>query len=66
MTSEKKLLSPKQRKGFGYLLLVLGSAYMLYFIASTWRREGETALTIIPGMSLVLIGGVLLNKKKED
>jgi hypothetical protein len=64
MNSEKKLLSPKQRKGFGYLLLVLGSAYMLYFIASTWRRE--TTLTIIPGMSLVLIGGVLLNKKKED
>jgi hypothetical protein len=64
MNSEKKLLSPKQRKGFGYLLLALGSAYMLYFISSTWRRETE--LTIVPGISLVLIGGILLNKKKED
>jgi len=66
MTSEKKLLSPKQRKGFGYLLLVLGSAYMLYFILTSWRREGETALTIIPGLLLVLNGGILLNKKNED
>jgi len=64
MTSEKKLLSPKQRKGFGYLLLALGSAYMLYFIASTWRRE--TTFSFAPGFLLVLIGGFLLNKKKED
>jgi hypothetical protein len=64
MTSEKKLLSPKQRKGFGYLLLVLGTAYMLYFIVSSWRRE--TTLSFAPGFSLVLIGGILLNKKKED
>ena len=64
MTSEKKLLSPKQRKGFGYLLLALGSAYMLYFIVSTWRRE--TALSFVPGLSLVLIAGVLLNKEKVD
>jgi hypothetical protein len=66
MTSEKKLLSPKQRKGIGYILIVLGIAYMLYFISSTWRREGETALNIIPGMSLLIIGSILLNKKKED
>lgn len=65
MNSDNKLLSPKQRKGFGYLLLVLGSAYLLYFIASTWRREGETALTIIPGMALLIIGSILLNRKKE-
>ncbi len=64
MTSEKKLLSPKQRKGFGYLLLALGSAYMLYVIASSWRRE--TALTIVPGISLVIIAGVLLRKEKVD
>jgi hypothetical protein len=64
MTSEKKLLSPKQRKGFGYLLIVLGIAYMLYFIVSTWRRE--TTLSILPGISLVLIGGVLLRKEKVD
>ena len=66
MTSEKKLLSPKQRKGFGYLLIVLGIAYMLYFIASTWRRAGETALNIIPGMSLLIIGSILLKKGKEE
>ena len=66
MTSEKKLLNPKQRKGFGYLLLALGSAYMLYYITSTWRREGETALTIVPGISLVIIAGVLLRKEKVD
>jgi hypothetical protein len=66
MTSEKKLLSPKQRKGFGYLLIVLGIAYMLYFIVSTWRREGETALNIIPGMSLLIIGSILLKKEKEE
>ena len=64
MTSEKKLLSPKQRKGFGYLLLALGTAYILYFIVSTWRRE--TALTIVPGISLVIIAGVLLNKEKVN
>ncbi len=64
MTSEKKLLSSKQRKGFGYLLLALGSAYMLYVIVSSWRRE--TALTIVPGISLVIIAGVLLNKEKVD
>jgi tellurite resistance protein TehA-like permease len=66
MDSENKLLSPKQRKGFGYLLIVLGIAYMLYFIASTWRHEGETALNIIPGMSLLIIGSILLKKGKED
>ena len=64
MNTEKKLLNPKQKKGFGYLLIVLGSAYMLYFIVSTWRRE--TTLTIVPGISLVLIGGILLKKEKED
>ena len=66
MDSENKLLSPKQRNGFGYLLIVLGIAYMLYFISSTWRREGETALKIIPGMSLLIIGSILLKKGKED
>jgi hypothetical protein len=64
MTSEKKLLSSKQRKGFGYLLLALGSAYMLYVIVSSWRRE--TALTIVPGISLVIIAGVLLRKEKVN
>ena len=64
MTSEKKLLSSKQIKGFGYLLLALGSAYMLYVIVSSWRRE--TALTIVPGISLVIIAGVLLRKEKVN
>ena len=64
MTSEKKLLSPKQRKGFGYLLIVLGIAYMIYGIEST--KEGNTALAIAPGLTLMIMGSVLLNKKKEN
>jgi hypothetical protein len=64
MTSEKKLLSPKQRKGFGYVLLIFGIAYMIYAIQST--KEGSTALAIAPGVSLLIIGSVLLNKEKVD
>jgi hypothetical protein len=64
MTSEKKLLNPKQRKGFGYVLLIFGIAYMIYAIQST--KEGSTALAIAPGVSLLIIGSVLLNKEKVD
>ena len=65
MNSNKKL-NPQKKKCLGYLLLVLGIAYMLYFISSTWRREGETALTFIPGMSLLIIGSIFLKKGKEE
>ena len=64
MTSEKKLLSPKQRKGFGYLLMILGIAYMIYAIEST--KEGNTALAIAPGVSLLIIGTILLKKEKVN
>jgi hypothetical protein len=65
MTSEKQLLSPKQRKGLGYLLLVLGIADMLYIINSTWRGE-EPSLSLAPAISLVIIGSVLLIKKNKN
>ena len=64
MNSEKKLLITKQRKGFGYVLLIFGIAYMIYAIQST--KEGSTALAIAPGLTLMIMGSVLLNKKKED
>ena len=64
MNSEKKLLSPKQRKGLGYLLLGLGIIKLLYFIDSTLR--GETTVSLLPWLTLLIIGSVLLMKKNKD
>lgn len=62
MSSETKL-SPQQRKRLGYLLLILGIAYMGYCVFASWRKESE--ITILPGLFLVLFSSRFLMKKKD-
>jgi hypothetical protein len=62
MSSDKKL-SPQQRKRLGYLLLIVGTAYMGYCVFATWRKESE--MTILPGLFLVLFSSRFLMKKKD-
>ncbi|MFN5371811.1 MAG: hypothetical protein ACK5B6_10140 [Bacteroidia bacterium] len=62
MSSNNKL-SPQQRKRLGYLLLIVGTAYMGYCIFVTWRKDSE--MTILPGLFLVLFSSRFLMKKKE-
>lgn len=62
MNDDKKL-SPQQRKRIGYLLLILGTAYMVYNVIATWRKESE--MTILPGLFLVLFSSRFLTKKKD-
>jgi hypothetical protein len=62
MSSDKKL-SQQQSKRLGYLLLILGTAYMGYCVVVTWRKESE--MTILPGLFLVLFSSRFLTKKKD-
>jgi hypothetical protein len=46
---------PKQLKNkyFGYLLLVLGTLYIGYYINASWHKE--TSMTVVPGIALLTV-----------